>query len=77
MCVCVCVRLKRFFLDINECAQEPSPCIGGVCINTQSSFRCVCGTGYELDASGLRCVGMKYHTYFSNSLNVYLASCSE
>jgi hypothetical protein len=47
-------------LDINECAEKPSPCtLGERCDNTPGSYRCVqtfaCSTGLEM--KDLQCLG--------------------
>lgn len=42
--------------DVNECLMNPNICKNGLCINTDGSFRCECGPGYQLDASGTNCV---------------------
>jgi hypothetical protein len=47
-------------LDINECAEKPSPCKPGErCDNTPGSYRCVqtfaCSTGLEM--KDLQCLG--------------------
>ncbi|CAB3384639.1 Hypothetical predicted protein [Cloeon dipterum] len=43
-------------IDINECAQNPGICGNGACENLNGTYRCHCHPGYELDASGKRCV---------------------
>jgi hypothetical protein len=44
--------------DLNECALIPEPCAGGgICVNTDGSFRCECQQGYVLDSSQRRCIG--------------------
>ena len=48
----------HLFLDINECELYPNLCKGGgLCVNTQGSFRCNCPPGLILDSSGTQCVG--------------------
>uniref|UniRef100_A0A8C0W6M1 Fibrillin-3 n=1 Tax=Castor canadensis TaxID=51338 RepID=A0A8C0W6M1_CASCN len=42
--------------DVNECAENPSICANGLCINTDGSFRCECPFGYSLDFTGISCV---------------------
>lgn len=46
------------FADINECEMDPEICQNGVCENIRSSYRCVCNSGYEVDISGKKCVGV-------------------
>ncbi|KAM5238007.1 fibrillin-3 [Ctenodactylus gundi] len=41
--------------DVDECAEDPSVCTRGLCINTDGSFRCECPLGYSLDPSGTLC----------------------
>ena len=51
----------HLFLDINECELYPNLCKGGgLCVNTQGSFRCNCPPGLILDSSGTQCVGKLY-----------------
>lgn len=52
------VSLPRFpFPDVNECSENLGVCINGACINTDGSFRCECPFGYNLDYTGVNCVG--------------------
>lgn len=37
-----------FVVDIDECAQNPSICGNGDCINTLGSFHCRCEDGYSV-----------------------------
>lgn len=46
-----------FLLDVNECSENLGVCINGACINTDGSFRCECPFGYNLDYTGVNCVG--------------------
>nr|XP_008508905.1 PREDICTED: fibrillin-3-like [Equus przewalskii] len=41
--------------DVNECAENPSVCANGLCVNTDGSFRCECPFGYSLDFTGISC----------------------
>lgn len=43
--------------DTNECLDNPGVCQNGICINTDGSFRCECPFGYNLDYTGVKCVG--------------------
>lgn len=56
---CVHYNTAHLFLlpytDMNECLDNP--CKNGVCINTDGSFRCECPFGYNLDYTGIECVG--------------------
>lgn len=42
---------------MNECSENLGVCINGACINTDGSFRCECPFGYNLDYTGVNCVG--------------------
>ena len=46
-----------FSQDMNECLDNPGICQNGICINTDGSFRCECPFGYNLDYTGVNCVG--------------------
>ncbi|XP_046415905.1 fibrillin-2-like isoform X1 [Neodiprion fabricii] len=41
--------------DINECALNPNICVNGGCENLMGTHRCICDTGYEVDAAGKLC----------------------
>ncbi|XP_003250904.3 fibrillin-2 [Apis mellifera] len=41
--------------DINECAQNPNICVNGGCENLMGTYRCICDSGYEVDATGKIC----------------------
>ncbi|XP_053784301.1 fibrillin-1 isoform X2 [Desmodus rotundus] len=42
--------------DINECALDPDICPNGICENLRGTYKCICNSGYEVDASGKNCV---------------------
>lgn len=42
--------------DIDEC-DFPAACIGGDCVNTNGSYRCLCPQGHRL-VGGRKCQGM-------------------
>ena len=44
------------FSDINECAQNNGGC-DRFCNNTEGSFFCYCGDGYNLIEDGRQCDG--------------------
>lgn len=54
------IFMPLILTDINECEMFENVCEGGgLCVNTQGSFRCNCPPGLILDASGRRCIGKK------------------
>lgn len=55
MMVCVCNTA-----DIDECERNPSVCYGGVCENTDGSFKCVCPSGYQLSEDTSACEGINF-----------------
>ena len=42
--------------DINECAQSGDICKNGACENLAGSYRCLSNPGYEVDATGKKCI---------------------
>lgn len=42
--------------DINECA-DPVNCINGLCVNTPGNYLCNCPADFELNPTGVGCVG--------------------
>ena len=52
-CVCVCACAAA---DINECA-DPVNCINGLCVNTPGGYMCNCPDDFELNPTGVGCVG--------------------
>ncbi|KAK9408907.1 fibrillin-3 [Crotalus adamanteus] len=43
--------------DVNECKMFSGLCTHGTCRNTIGSFRCLCGSGFALDAEERNCTG--------------------
>lgn len=43
--------------EIDECALMPQLCNHGVCVNTPSSFECICDNGYIYDKYAHQCIG--------------------
>ncbi len=39
-------------VDVDECADDPSVCGDGVCVNTDGGYECQCPTGFMLSADG-------------------------
>lgn len=48
--------LSRPASDVNECA-DPTTCISGLCVNTPGSYICNCPPDFELNPTGVGCVG--------------------
>lgn len=44
------------FLDINECL-DPTTCINGICVNIPGTYLCNCPPDFELNPTGVGCVG--------------------
>lgn len=42
--------------DVNECA-DPTFCINGICVNVPGSYLCQCPADFELNPTGVGCVG--------------------
>lgn len=45
-----------FFLDIDECA-DPINCVNGLCVNTPGRYECNCPPDFQLNPTGVGCVG--------------------
>ena len=45
------------FADIDECQRNPLLCRGGVCLNTEGSYRCECPPGHQLSPNISACIG--------------------
>lgn len=68
----VCQRLSLLSADTNECLDNPGVCQNGICINTDGSFRCECPFGYNLDYTGVKCVGeTASETFFSEPRDAF------
>ncbi|TRY54403.1 hypothetical protein DNTS_023681 [Danionella cerebrum] len=73
---CVCPRgyhsqgVGRPCMDIDECAQVPSPC-AFQCRNVPGSFRCLCPPGTVLLGDGRSCAGLERGHIFSNATRVH------
>lgn len=55
---------------MNECDENPNYCqVGGQCVNTVGSYRCLCNKGYEVGNGGSHCIGegLKMLLYFSST----------
>lgn len=53
------LQLHFHFADINECQRDPLLCRGGVCQNTEGSYRCECPPGHQLSPNISACIGKK------------------
>ena len=47
-------------VDIDEC-DAGTPCVSGVCVNTEGSYTCDCGTGYISQECQLTAQGIHFH----------------
>uniref|UniRef100_A0A8C0ZCH5 Fibrillin 1 n=1 Tax=Cyanistes caeruleus TaxID=156563 RepID=A0A8C0ZCH5_CYACU len=54
------------------CLFGPGICSNGHCINTDGSFRCECPMGYNLDFTGVHCIGVSLHSAF---ISLYENEC--
>ncbi|KAG1700053.1 Fibrillin-2 [Nymphon striatum] len=54
-------------LDVNECTVFPNICGGGLCVNTDGSYKCNCPPGLTLDPSSTKCLGTKEKCYLELS----------
>lgn len=50
------LTVPPYSTDVNECA-DPVNCINGLCVNTPGSYLCRCPQDFELNPSGVGCVG--------------------
>lgn len=55
-CVSLNLCLSLGTADINECA-DPVNCINGLCVNTPGNYLCNCPADFELNPTGVGCVG--------------------
>lgn len=46
-----------FFLDIDECTEDPRLCLGGSCQNLAGTFSCDCPKGFSLNTQSRICEG--------------------
>ena len=57
-CSTIAVFFSFNFSDVNECDANPNYCqVGGQCVNTPGSYRCLCKEGYEVGNGGSHCIG--------------------
>lgn len=56
-------HFMSFSADINECERDPLLCRGGICMNTDGSFECICPPGHELTSEGNTCIGEMMESY--------------
>ncbi|KFM57240.1 Fibrillin-1, partial [Stegodyphus mimosarum] len=51
--------------DVNECEIFPDICqSGGLCVNTEGSYRCNCPLGWTLDPTGTKCYDLREEICF-------------
>ncbi len=55
-CFSLLSLIRLSLADINECF-DPVNCINGVCVNLPGSYLCNCPPDFELNPSGVGCVG--------------------
>lgn len=53
----MCSLTLCFWTDVDECS-DPINCVNGHCVNTPGSYECNCPTDYELNPTGVGCVGV-------------------
>ena len=53
------VKKCLFFLDIDECYEDPLSCdfVNGMCMNSDGSYICSCNSGYEVGDDNFICYG--------------------
>lgn len=56
---------------MNECLDNPGICQNGICINTDGSFRCECPFGYNLDYTGVNCIGENLSAFKVHNLQSF------
>ena len=42
--------------DVDECLNV-GKCVNGHCVNSEGSYECLCPEGFELNPTGVGCVG--------------------
>lgn len=47
---------SMLLLDIDECA-DPINCVNGLCVNTPGRYECNCPPDFQLNPTGVGCVG--------------------
>ena len=63
-------------LDINECGQNNGGC-DRFCNNTDGSFFCTCGDGYNLNEDGRQCDGKTWVVVNKGSISAQKLSIVE
>lgn len=61
--------------DVNECA-DPTFCINGICVNIPGSYLCQCPLDFELNPTGVGCVG-KTPPYIVGFINLHSGHASD
>ena len=62
-CCTVVMRTYLCYIDVNECATGMDEC-QQVCEDTVGSFRCLCFSGYDLNADFTSCSGQSIQLLF-------------
>ena len=52
--------MNNFPIDTSECDISNGGCEDG-CVDTDGSFHCTCGTGFQLSENGYKCQGKCYN----------------
>lgn len=59
-----------FFLDIDECENNPDICDGGQCTNIPGEYHCLCYDGFMASVDMKTCIGKKLYAPNLTAVNV-------